>query len=109
MIELTEEERTEIQGKIVQKMNEALNPNLDDQNEKRIALCAEFYELLLTNHGRLFLRLHSPAMERLRSAILKKIVEFAPLPIVRVNAAYMAAADAVQYEVEEINRRYVQL
>lgn len=98
----SEAEQADIQSKLTQKLNEALNPNLDYQNEKRIALCAELFGLFLTREGKLYLRLSKPAMERLRRRILEKIAEFAPLNEARVNMDYMAAAEALKEVIEEI-------
>ena len=98
----SEAERVDIQAKITQKLNEALNPNLDDQNERRIALCAELFGLFLTPEGKWFLSQEMAAIKRFRKAILAKIAEFAPLCVARVNEDYMAAADALKEFVEEM-------
>jgi hypothetical protein len=98
----------EIHGKIVQKLGEALNPNLDNQNAKRIALCAELYRLFLTQAGREYVRWPGPAMERLQLKILEKIEEFAPLNVARVNADYMEAAEALKVLLENKVRSVMQ-
>jgi hypothetical protein len=90
----------EIHGKIVQKLGEALNPNLDNQQEKRIALCAELFQLFLSPAGQEYVRWPGPAMERLHLKILEKIEEFAPLNVARVNAEYMEAAEALKVMLE---------
>ena len=92
--------QAEIYEIIAQKLKEALNPNLDNQNAKRIALCAELFQLFLSEAGREYVRWPGPAMERLQLKILEKIEEFAPLNVARVNAEYMEAAEALKLMIE---------
>ena len=92
--------KANIQEKIAQKLGEALNPNLDNQNAKRIALCAELYRLFLTQAGQEFIRQPLPVMERFKLKILEKIEEFAPLNVARVNAEYMEASEALKLMIE---------
>ena len=101
---LTEAERSAIQGRLMQKVNEALNPNLADQNERKIALCAELFELCLTREVKLWLLWQHPKVARIREIILEKIADFAPLNDARTNEAYLAAADALKDLIEEINK-----
>ena len=97
-------EHEDILGKITQKLGEALNPNLDNQHERRIALCAELYRLFLTRAGKKFIVRPVPVLERMRVKILENIEEFAPLNVARVNKDYMEAAEALKVMLENIGR-----
>ena len=101
---MNDAERADIHKKLMQKLGEALNPNLDNQNAKRIALCAELYRLFLTRAGKEYIKWQVPAMERLRVKILAKIEEFAPLNVARVNAEYMEAAEEMKIIIENVRR-----
>lgn len=101
---MNDEERADIHEKLMQKLGEALNPNLDNKYEKRIALCAELYRLFLTRAGKEYIKWQVPAMERLRVKILAKIEEFAPLNVARVNADYMEAAEELKIIIENVRR-----
>jgi hypothetical protein len=103
-LEFTEAERSAIQGRLTQKVNEALNPNLAHQNGRKIELCAELFELCLTREGKLWLLWQHPRVVRIREIILEKIADFAPLNVARTNEAYLAAADALKNLIEEINK-----
>jgi hypothetical protein len=92
--------QAEIYEIIAQKLKEALNPNLDNQNPKRIALCTELFQLFLSEAGRELMQWKSPGMERLQLKILEKIEEFAPFNVARVNAEYMEAAEALKVMLE---------
>ena len=102
-LEFTEAERSAIQGRLMQKVNEALNPNLADQNGRKIALCAKLFNLCLTREGKLWLLWPHPKVARIREIILEKIADFAPLNEARTNEAYLTAADALKDLIEEIN------
>ena len=99
----SEDDLLDIQARITQKLNEALNPNLNYQSERRIALCAELFGLFLTPEGKCFLSQEMAAMNRFRRGILVKIAEFAPLDVAHMNMDYMAAADALKALIEEID------
>ena len=92
--------QAEIYEIIAQKLKEPLNPNLDNQNPKRIVLCTELFQLFLSEAGRELMQWKSPGMERLQLKILEKIEEFAPLNVARVNAEYMEAAEALKVMLE---------
>ena len=100
---LSTEERNEIQSKITQKLNEALNVNLDERPDRRIEVCAELYSLYLTAAGRLFLQLPQPAIKRMRGKIIEKIIEFAPLSVARANAEYLAVTKELKELIERMD------
>jgi len=101
---MNDAERADIHEKLMQKLGEAVNPNLDNQHKKRIALCAELYRLFLTEAGQEYIKWQVPSMERLRVRILKKIEEFAQLNVARVNADYMEAAEELKIIIENTMR-----
>ena len=103
-LEFTEAERSAIQGRLMQKVHEALNPNLAHQNGRKIELCAELFNLCLTREGKLWLLWQHPRIVRIREIILEKIADFARLNVARTNEAYMRAAYALKDLIEEINK-----
>lgn len=89
-------------GRLNQKVQEIHNPNIAEQYERKIALCAEFFEMCLTPAGQELLWEASPAMERFQNKLLEKLSEFAELEVAQRNAQYMAAAETLKVLLTEI-------
>jgi len=104
MVELTfnEDNRAELHKKIVQKMSEAVNPNLHNHVEQKLVLISELFRLWLTPAGRLFLQTPGVPMKNMRLTILKKIEEFALNPLAHVDAEYLMVAEELKTLVENI-------
>jgi hypothetical protein len=96
------QEQLEFIGRLYQKVQEMHNPNIADNSERKIALCAEFFEMCLTPAGQELLWEASPAKERFQNKLLEKLSEFAELEVAQRNAQYMAAAETLKVLLTEI-------
>ena len=97
-------DHTEVCAELEQKVKELKNPNIAENNARKIEIWTRVYEIYLSRQGRLFLEDGREGIARHRWMLMDKIAEFACADEVENNAAYLEKAGMLKEVLEGIER-----
>jgi hypothetical protein len=97
-------DHTEVCEELEQKVKELKNPNIAENNARKIEIWTGVYEIYLSGRGRLFLEDERERIVRHRWMLKDKIAELACADGVENNAAYLEKAGKLKEVLEGIER-----
>lgn len=98
------EEHEAVCAELEQKVKELKNPNIAENNARKIEIWTRVYEIYLSRQGRLFLEDGREGIVRHRWMLMDKIAEFAYADGVENNAEYLEKAGMLKEVLEGIER-----